>query len=323
MTLDDARLARSEALAATANGNLQLTKSAGQTALLSGQLVLPETRYQITTQGAAEVPELAGVRFKPPKGPQRITGDEPAEPSAGLFDLLRLDIGLDVPERLYVSGMGLESEWMADLNLSGTSTAPRLSGSVELVRGTLGFAGRSFELSEGRVRFTGGAEIDPVITLVASEDIEDVEVNVNVSGRAYDPQIAFSSTPGLPQDEILSRILFGSSIGNLSTLQAVQLAASLNSLRGSGGGLNPLGKLRSATGVDRLRILGGDDAEGRGTALAVGQYITDDIYVEFITDARGFTATQLEVSLTPALSILSQAGGSGSTNVNVRYRKNY
>ena len=44
---------------------------------------------------------------------------------------------------------------------------------------------------------------------------------------------------------------------------------------------------------------------------------------EFITDARGFTATQLEVSLTPALSILSQTGGSGSTNVNVRYRKDY
>ena len=96
-----------------------------------------------------------------------------------------------------------------------------------------------------------------------------------------------------------------------------------NSLRGSGGGLNPLGKLRSATGVDRLRILGPDDTNGRGTALAAGQYLTDDIYVEFITDARGFTATQLEVSLTPFLSILSQAGGSGATNVNVRYRKNY
>ena len=100
--------------------------------------------------------------------------------------------------------------------------------------------------------------------------------------------------------------------------------ASLNSLRGSsGGGLNPLGTLRAATGIDRLRILGGDETTGRGTALAAGQYLTDDIYVEFITDARGFTATQLEVSLTPALSILSQAGGSGATNVNVRYRKNY
>ncbi|MDG6078048.1 hypothetical protein E3U23_02405 [Erythrobacter litoralis] len=323
VTMDDARLARSEAIDATATGELRLTKAANQTALLAGDIRLPETRYEIIRQGAAEIPQLTGVRFAPPKGPKRITGDEPAEPSPGLFDLLRLDIGLTAPERLYVSGMGLESEWDADLNIAGTSAAPRISGDVELIRGTLGFAGRSFELQEGRVAFTGGTSIDPVITLVASEDIEDVTVRVNVSGRAYDPQIAFSSTPGLPQDEIVSRILFGSSVGNLSTIQAVQLAASLNSLRGSGGGLNPLGKLRSATGVDRLRILGGDETTGRGTALAAGQYLTDDIYVEFITDARGFTATQLEVSLTPALSILSQAGGSGQTNVNVRYRKNY
>ena len=323
VTLNNARLARSDALAATATGNLRLAKAAGETALLSGEITLPETRYQIIRQGSAEVPELTGVRFKPPRGPTRITGEEPAQPQPGLFDQLRLDIALRAPEQLYVSGMGLESEWSADMRLGGTSTAPRVSGEVELVRGTLGFAGRSFELSEGRVDFTGGTSIDPVIQLTATDDIEDVVVNVNVSGRAYDPQIAFSSVPGLPQDEIVSRILFGSSIGNLSTIQAVQLAASLNSLRGSGGGLNPLGKLRSATGVDRLRILGPDDTNGRGTALAAGQYLTDDIYVEFITDARGFTATQLEVSLTPFLSILSQAGGSGATNVNVRYRKNY
>jgi translocation and assembly module TamB len=103
----------------------------------------------------------------------------------------------------------------------------------------------------------------------------------------------------------------------------VQLAASLNSLRGSGGGLNPLGKLRSATGIDRLRILGSDEASGRGMALAAGQYLTDDIYLEIVTDARGFTATQLEIALTKALSVLSQAGGSGVTNVNVQYKKTY
>ncbi len=323
VVLDNARLARSDALAATATGNLRLAKRAGQAALLSGEITLPETRYEMIRQGSAEVPELSGVRFKPPRGPKRITGEEPVQTQPGLFDQIRLDVSLRAPEQLYVSGMGLESEWSADMRLRGTSIAPRISGDVELVRGTLGFAGRSFELSDGRVDFTGGATIDPVIRLTATEEIEEVVVNVNVSGRAYDPQIAFSSVPGLPQDEIVSRILFGSSIGNLSTIQAVQLAASLNSLRGSGGGLNPLGKLRSATGVDRLRILGPDDTNGRGTALAAGQYLTDDIYVEFITDARGFTATQLEVSLTPFLSILSQAGGSGATNVNIRYRKNY
>jgi translocation and assembly module TamB len=150
-----------------------------------------------------------------------------------------------------------------------------------------------------------------------------VTVNVSVGGRATDPEITFSSVPGLPQDEILSRILFGSSISNLSAIQAVQLASSLNSLRGSGGGLNPLGTLRSATGIDRLRILGPDEQSGRGTALAAGQYITDDIYVELITDTRGFTATQLEVAITRWLSVLSQAGGSGVNSVNVRIKKNY
>jgi translocation and assembly module TamB len=42
-----------------------------------------------------------------------------------------------------------------------------------------------------------------------------------------------------------------------------------------------------------------------------------------VTDARGFTATQLEVTLSRSLSILSQAGGNGGTNVSVRYRKRY
>jgi Uncharacterized protein conserved in bacteria len=321
--LDQARLARSDALSATATGTLRLSKTAGQPALLSGELRLPETRYQIVREGAAEVPRLTGVRFKPPKGPARVTGDEPAPTVTGALALLRLDLRLRAPEKLYVSGMGLESEWSADFNVRGTSAAPTLTGEVELVRGTLGFAGRSFELQNGLVSFTGGSTIDPTVAISATDDIDDVTVTVNVSGRAMNPQIDFNSSPALPDDEVLSRILFGSSIANLSAIQAVQLAGSLNSLRGTGGGLNPLGKLRSAAGVDRLRILGPDEQSGRGTALAAGQYLTDDIYVELITDARGFTATQLEVSVTKWLSVLSQAGGSGVNSLNVRIRKDY
>ncbi|MCC6829507.1 MAG: translocation/assembly module TamB domain-containing protein [Novosphingobium sp.] len=322
-TVQNARVARSDALSARATGTLRLTKQAGETALLSGELRLPETRYQMIRQGAAEVPQLSGVRFKPSHGRQLVTGDEPPTPSAGLLSLIRLDLKLIARDELYVSGMGLESEWRANFHVGGTSAQPTLAGQVELLRGTLGFAGRQFELSSGHLDFTGGQTIDPVIAIAGSDDVDDITVTVNVSGRAFNPQVTFSSTPSLPQDEIVSRILFGSSIANLSAIQAVQLAASLNSLRATGGGLNPLGKLRSAAGIDRLRILGADEATGRGTALAAGQYITNDIYVELITDARGFTATQLEISLSKALSILSQAGGSGVTNFNLRLRKNY
>jgi translocation and assembly module TamB len=321
--LTQAQLAKSDALSATATGSIRLVKTGVEPPLLSGTIRLPETRYEIVREGAAQVARLTGVRFKPPRGPQRITGNEPAQPAGSAFSSVRLDLHLVAPEKLYVSGMGLESEWRADFTINGTSSAPSLSGEVELIRGTLGFAGKSFELTEGLVSFTGGKTIDPTVRIVATEDIEDVTVNVNVGGRAMNPQISFTSTPSLPQDELMSRILFGSSVANLSAIQAVQLASSLNSLRGTGGGLNPLGKLRSAAGIDRLRILGADETSGRGTALAAGQYLTDDIYVELITDARGFTATQLEVSLNKWLSVLSQAGGSGVNSVSARVKKNY
>lgn len=321
-TLDNARLARSDNIAARATGNLTLEKVAGQTALLSGDLRLPETRYRIVREGAASVPVLSGVRRKPPAGRQRVSGDGLAAVGGSLFDLIRLDIRLRAGDEIYVSGMGLESEWQADVTLRGTTEAPRVTGEIELVRGTLGFAGRSFELQEGRITFPTGDAYDPAIRLLASDTIEAVTVNVNVSGRAQNPQITFSSVPGLPQDEIVSRILFGDSITELSPIQAVQLAASLNALRG-GGGMNPLGALRAAAGIDRLRVLGADDTEGRGTAIAAGQYISKDIYLEIITDGKGYTATQLEISLTRALSLLSQAGGSGQTNLSIRYRKDY
>lgn len=321
-TLDNARLARSENIAARATGNLTLEKVAGQTALLSGDLRLPETRYRIVRATAATVPTLSGVRRKPPAGRPRISGDGLAAVGGSLFDLIRLDIRLRAGDEIYVSGMGLESEWQADIKLQGTTEAPRVTGDIELVRGTLGFAGRSFDLEEGRISFPTGDAYDPAIRLLASDTIETVTVNVNVSGRAQNPQITFSSVPGLPQDEIVSRILFGDSITELSPIQAVQLASSLNALRGSGG-LSPLGALQSAAGIDRLRVLGADDTEGRGTAIAAGQYISKDIYLEIITDGKGYTATQLEISLTRALSILSQAGGSGQTNFSIRYRKDY
>jgi translocation and assembly module TamB len=150
-----------------------------------------------------------------------------------------------------------------------------------------------------------------------------VEITLNVSGSAFNPQIRFASSPALPQDEIMARLLFGGSVTELSALQVVQLGASLNSLRGGGGGLNPLGKLRGASGLSRLRVLGADERTGRGTALSAGFYISNDIYLELVTDARGFTATQIEVALSRALSLLAQAGSQGTSSVNLRYRKNY
>jgi translocation and assembly module TamB len=316
-TLDHARLARSDALGATATGTIQLTNSKAGGATISGDLRLPEVRYQIVRQGAAEVAVLEGVRRK--GSPPPSTEPDAPPPLPGLF---KLDLRLRADNQVFVSGMGLESEWSTDLRVTGTSAAPRLVGRLDVVRGTYSFAGRRFDLDDNsHVTFEG--DTNPLLDIRATGDVSDTEITIVIGGRAQNPQISFSSNPQLPQDELLSRALFGESISSISAIQAVQLAAALNSLRGGGGGLNPLGKLRSVAGIDRLRILGADETTGRGTAVAAGTYISNRIYVEIITDARGFTATQINIALSKAFSILSQTSSFSGTSVELRYRKDY
>lgn len=313
----NARLARSDALGATATGQLRITNGLDG-GLIEGRIIIPDARYQIIRQGAAEVPELTGVYRKSELDAE---GKRPVrrKPS-GIF---RLNVAVVADNRLFVNGMGLESEWSARMQVTGTSAAPIVTGEAKVVRGTYSFASRRFELTRGQINFEGGPLTDPSINISANTTAENVTAIINITGTGQQPRIAFTSTPALPQDEVLSRLLFGSSVTNLSATEAIQLAAALNSLRAAGGGLNPLGQLRSAAGIDRLRILGEDDTTGRGMALAAGQYLTDDIYVEIITDARGFTAVQLEVALTRSLSLLSQTGSFGGSRAGLKYSKDY
>ena len=316
--LNNARLANSDALAATTSGTIRLTHGRDG-GLIQGDLTVPNARYEIIRQGQAEVPELTGIRRRSELRPGRPT-DRPAAAPVGLF---KLDIRVRADNQLFVSGMGLESEWEMDLRVGGTSAAPTISGGLDLVRGTYSFAGKRFDVNRGIVRFRGGALTDPDINIQATTTTDGITAVINVTGTGQRPQIAFTSTPALPQDEVLSRLLFGTNPENLSATEAIQLASALNSLRGSGGGLNPLGKLRSATGFDRLRVLGGDEATGRGTSLAAGKYLTDDIYIEIVTDARGFTATQLEIALTRTLSLLTATGSFGGSSGALRYSRDY
>jgi len=315
--LDRAQLARGDDLDATVSGTIAVTNSKAAGGLVKGGLSIAEARYQIVRQGAASVSELTGVRRKGTPPPSGASPDE-----ATLPNNWKLDVRLRADNRIFVSGMGLEAEWRTDMRVSGTSRTPSVVGRLEVVRGTYSFAGRRLDIDHGTITFQGGLT-NPALDIAASTSVEGVSAVITIGGYAQRPRISFTSSPALPQDEVLSRLLFGTSVTSLSPTQAIQLAAALNSLRGSGGGLNPLGKLRGVAGIDRLRVLGADQNAGRGTALAAGKYISNNVYVEIVTDARGFTATQLEISLSKALSLLSQTGSFGGSNVSIRYKKVY
>src|SRR3546814_15928006 len=97
--------------------------------------------------------------------------------------------------------MGMESEWSADLRITGTTADPRITGSLDLLRGTYGFAGRRFTLDEGEIDFTGGEINNPVISIQASPSVENYNAILNHSRRDQTPQIALTSHPNPPPAE--------------------------------------------------------------------------------------------------------------------------
>ena len=136
-SFQNARLARSDDISATATGQLHIVNNAAG-ALIEGELNLGEVRYELVQQAAAEIPQLAGVRRR--GEPLRPPNEQNAE--ARVPSIWRLNIRLIADNRIYVSGMGMESEWRAeDLRVTGTTATAQFVGQVRLMRGTLG-AGR-------------------------------------------------------------------------------------------------------------------------------------------------------------------------------------
>lgn len=313
VTAENAVLINRDDLGATVTGPLTI-RSDGYGGEIAGEVRLDRSRYRLGRARAAQ----AIARLKVTE--LNLPVDEAApEVPAGPW---RLRITATARNRLMVTGLGLDSEWRSALEIGGTVGAPTLLGQATLLRGGYEFAGRRFDLDRGTIRFNGADPPDPVLDITAVANLQGLNASIRVSGTGLKPEISFASTPALPEDELLSRLLFGTSITNLSAPEAVQLASAVAALQ-SGGGLDPINRFRQAIGLDRLRVLPADPTIGSGTAVAAGKYLTRRAFVEIVTDGQGYSATRVEFQITRWLSLLSSISTIGRQSANVRVSKDY
>ncbi|QLC26706.1 translocation/assembly module TamB [Parasphingopyxis algicola] len=303
---------RLQAPAGTAIG----TETARPAGTISGDFEMVRGEFML---GQA-VPEIVVPQLNVTEINRRL--DEP-DPRAEPVNWT-LDIEVDARNRFVVRGLGLDSEWGADLDIRGPLSNFQILGEMNLRRGIYQFAGRNFDLERGRIEFYGNVPVDPVLDIVAQADTEGLDATINIGGTGNNPEISFTSTPALPQSELLSRLLFGTSITNLSAPEAIQLGAAVASLQSGGGtGLNPINAVRDAIGLDRLRILPADPAVDRGTAVAAGFYVTRRLFVEVVTDGQGYSATETEFRITRWLSLLSSISTLGRVEGNLQISRDY
>ncbi|HVY13750.1 MAG TPA: translocation/assembly module TamB domain-containing protein [Rhodopila sp.] len=230
----------------------------------------------------------------------------PAPPSS-----IGLNLTLSAPEQVFVRGRGLDAELGGTIHIRGTATDPQPDGGLHLRHGTMSIIGTTLNFTKGTVSFTGAGISDPSILFVASSTTATITATLTVSGSAKNPKITLSSTPDMPQDEILAQLLFGTSTSKLSPFQLAEIASALASLSGASGGFDPLNSVRNTLGLDRLSV--GSGSSGNPTVEA-GRYVARGVYVgaKQGTSGGGPQAT-VQVDLAKGLKLEATAGSGQST----------
>jgi translocation and assembly module TamB len=229
-----------------------------------------------------------------------------------------LDLTLTAQNRIFVRGRGINAELGGDLRLQGTSQDPIAIGAFELRRGRFDLLGQRLEFVRGRLDFTG--DLTPSLDFLAETQAGDVTARIGVTGPASSPEFTFSSEPYLPQDEVLSRILFQRPSGGLSAGQALQLAQAVAQLSG-GSGNDAFEQLRRSLGVDSLDITVG---AGGGPGVGVSRYISDNVRVGVkagaLPEESGVT---VDVDLTRRLKAQGEINAEGGSSVGLGFELEY
>ena len=321
--LANAHLLRRSDVDATLDGTLELTgpvfpPSLERPALLKGTLTSKAMHIQIPDSLPVDVP-LVDVTEINGTGAAPVTQTVSVQPIP-----VMLDIGFSTDTPARVNGRGLDSLWSGKLALAGRADQPLIKGTLTSERGTLDFIGKTFTLDKSTVTFPGTYPIEPEFNDVLSFSRSDFEAKISISGNSTKPTVKFSSTPSLPQDEILSRILFDKKVGELSPVETVQLARALAEMSGvniggSGGGI--MNRLQESLSLDVLRI---DSSPSGATTLSAGKYIQKGVYVGVEQGALADdSSVKVEIEVTPQISVDTRIGQNASGDVGVNWKWDY
>lgn len=317
----------------TADGTVSISGRATDGPLVSGTINILQAEFRIPSTGlggAQAIPDIKHVGDNWKAAATRAkAGLEPfgsaAAQAAGLAgpaatppaNPARFDLTINAPNQIFVRGRGVDAELGGDMRLTGNARVPVPIGHLELIRGRVDLLGKRFDLAEGLIELQGS--LMPVLRLVATHTEDDITTRIVIDGDLRDPDITFESDPELPESEVLSYLLFGRGLDQISPLQAAQLANALAVLAGQGG-IGVVGNIREATGLDDLDMTIDEDGS---VAVRAGKYLSRNVYTDVELGDDGKTQINLNLDVTEAMTARGSVDSDGETTVGVAFEKDY
>ncbi len=282
LTGQHAQVVANDILSATADMALDLSGPLAQRPRVDGRITIVGMDISVPSRFNSVAAPIPGTKHLNPTRTARarlaLMAKAKGSGARGpLFDAT-LALTISAMNRIFVRGRGIYAELGGNLHVSGSARDPQVTGGFELLRGSLMLLSSRLTFTRGNIRFHG--DVMPELDLVAETSTSGVTARISVTGPAVQPAFQISSNPSLPEDEILSRILFQKSSGSLSAFQALQLANAVATLSGQADAFE---NVRKSLGVDSLDI--SSSATG-GALVGATRAINDRVSVGVTTGAR-------------------------------------
>lgn len=299
------------------DGNLTLTGPLLGTPTFGGEIVLEKTKITLSSvpPRAIAAPDVKH-RNAPPAVRRQAEELRERQGAAGSNVLLNLRLRAGTP--ISISGRGLNVTMGGGLTLTGSLQNIGVAGAFRLERGSLKLLARRLDFESGRLDFDDG--FDPRINLVAVSRQSDATITLTIAGRASAPDIVVTSSPQMPQEEAMARLIFDRSMLQLSPLQIAQIASYVATLSG-GRDTGVLTGLQNALGADWLDVIQTETGE---TAVSVGKRINDKLSVGVEQTTRSNTSrVTIDLNIGKNLKARGAYGTDGASRAGIYYEKDY
>ncbi|OHV18454.1 filamentous hemagglutinin adherence factor [Rhizobium sp. RMa-01] len=315
--LDKAVYVDGTLVVSTVNGTLGL-RGPIMNSTLSGKLRLDKTSITVPEKLPTSLREIDIRHKNAPRAVLAQLRDDGEQKPAEKSSTITLDLEIDAPSHIFARGRGIDAELGGKVTIRGTAAAPIVTGGFTMRRGRLTILNRRLDFTD-KSRITFAGDLTPALDMEATSTSGSTTLTVDVAGLATDPAITFSSSPQLPQDEVLAQLIFGQSMSKLSPVQIAQLADAVSQLAGNRS-TSLFEGLRNQLGVDDLDI--STDSKGQ-TSVSVGRYLNDRTYFELQQGGAAGAKAIINLDVGRGVKLRGAAGGNGAGEAGIVYEREY
>lgn len=315
--LDKAVYVDGTLVVSTVNGTVGL-RGPITNATLSGKLRLDKTSITVPEKLPTSLREIDIRHKNAPRAVLAQLRDDGERKPGEKSSVITLDLEIDAPSHIFVRGRGIDAELGGLVTIRGTAAAPIVTGGFTMRRGRMTILNRRLDFSD-KSRITFAGDMTPALDMEATSASGTTTLTVDVAGLATDPAITFSSSPQLPQDEVLAQLIFGQSMSKLSPVQIAQLADAVSQLAGNRS-TSLFEGLRNQLGVDDFDV--STDSKGQ-TSVSVGRYLNDRTYFELQQGGSAGAKAVINLDVGRGVKLRGGAGGNGEGEAGIVYEREY